>query len=110
MQNPPSRFPLIQINGSALKPLTRVLLERRATQHFEPDDVPAEFLQALLELGAQAPSGFNLQPWRFIVVRDANNRKRLQAAAMNQEKISEAPVVIIFLGMTEERKRLAGEV
>src|SRR5919202_266297 len=56
------------------------------------------------------PSGYNLQPWRFIVVRDEENRKRLQKVAFNQPKVAEAPVVIICLGMKEEWKQTAPEV
>ena len=48
------------------------------------------FLNAVLTLSAQAPSGYNLQPWRFIVVRDAENLKRRQRAAINQPKVAEA--------------------
>ena len=72
--------------------------------------MPEETLNAILRLGLQAPSGYNLQPWRFIVVRDEANRARLQAAAYNQAKVGQAPVVIIALGMKEEWKRLAEEV
>jgi nitroreductase len=67
-------------------------------------------LNAILELGCQAPSGYNMQPWRFVVVRDAENRRRLQRVAFNQPKVGEAPVVIIALGMKEEWKERAGEV
>jgi len=96
--------------GVAPKPLPEVLLERRATSHFKPDPVPEELLQAMLELAAQAPSGYNLQPWRFIVVRDPENRQRLQKAAMNQDKIQEAPVVVIAIGMKQESQAVIEEV
>src|SRR4030095_10941374 len=86
------------------------LLDRRATTHFKSDPVPEEYLNAILRFGAQAPSGYNFQPWRFIVIRDAENRKRLMSAAYGQEKIGEAPVVIIALGMKEEYKKLAEEI
>jgi len=72
--------------------------------------VPDDVLQSILELAAQAPSGFNLQPWRFVVVRDPENRKRLQKTAMNQPKVGEAPVVIIAIGMKEESKKVIEEV
>ena len=110
MDDQPKSLPASQPGGQALKPLTQVLLQRRATSHFEPDEVPQEYLDAMLKLAAQAPSGYNLQPWRFIVVRDAENRKRLQAAAYGQPKIAEAPVVIIAIGMKEEWKKRADEV
>ncbi len=97
-QDKPSHFPTAQANGAALKPLTQVLLERRATPHFKPDPVPAQFLQAILRLGTQAPTGYNLQPARFIVVQKPENRKRLQQAAFDQPKVGEAPVVLIAFG------------
>jgi nitroreductase len=110
MQDRPTSFPTTQPDGEPLKPLTRVMLERRATAHFTHEEVPEEYLNAILALGCQAPSGYNLQPWRFIVVRDPLNRERLQRVAFNQAKVGEAPVVIIALGMKEEWKERAGEV
>ena len=110
MDDQPKSLPATRPIGKPLKPLTQILLERRATSHFEPDDVPEEYLNAILRLAAQAPSGYNLQPWRFIVIRDAANRKRLQAAAYGQPKIAEAPVMVIALGMKEEWKKRADEV
>jgi nitroreductase len=110
MQDKPTAYPTIQPDGGTLKPITEVLLERRATNHFTSDEVPDEILDAILKFGAQAPSGYNLQPWRFIVVREEENRKRLQQVAFNQPKVAEAPVVIIAFGMKEEWKKLADEV
>jgi nitroreductase len=110
MQDKPTNLPTTQLGGAALKPITEVLLERRATNHFTSDEVPDEYLNAILRLGAQAPSGYNLQPWRFIVVREEEQRKRLQQVAFNQPKVAEAPVVIIAVGMTEEWKETAGEI
>ena len=110
MQNKPRNYPTAQPNGEPLKPITEILLERRATSHFTKEAVPEEYLNAILSFGTQAPSGYNLQPWRFIVVRDEENRKRLQAVAFNQPKVAEAPVVLICLGMKEEWKERADEV
>src|SRR5438105_4368516 len=97
-------IPETRPDGQTLKSLTRVVMERRATSHFQPDPVPPEYLNAILQLASQAPSGYDLQPWRFIVVQDEQNRRRLQKAAFNQAKISEAPVVIIAIGMKEETR------
>lgn len=110
MQDKPKEYPTTQPNGEPLKPITQILLERRATNHFTDEEVPEEYLEAILKLGTQAPSGYNLQPWRFIIVRDAENRKRLQQVAFNQPKVAEAPVIIIAVGMKEEWKELADEV
>lgn len=110
MQDKPTNFPTTRPDGSPLKPLTEVLLERRATQSFTDEEVPEKYVRAILELGAQAPSGYNLQPWRFVVVRGEENRRRLQQAAFNQAKVGEAPVVVIAVGMKEEWKERADEV
>src|SRR5918998_1844426 len=97
-------------DGSPLKPINEVLLARRATNKFTDEEVPDEVLDAVLRLGAQAPSGYNFQPWRFVVVRDPENRRRLQQVAFNQPKVSQAPVVVIAVGMREEWKETAEEV
>src|SRR5947209_2007674 len=107
MQDQPTNLPSTGVDGKGLKPITQVLLDRRATNHFRPDPVPEALLNAVLRAALQAPSGYNLQPWRFIVVRDEKNRKRLQSVAFNQPKIAEAPVMIIACGMKEQWKAWA---
>lgn len=110
MDDKPTNLPTTRPDGKPLKPITDVLLERRATPHFLPDEVPEEYLNAILELASEAPSGYNLQPWRFVVVRGEENRKRLQSVAFKQPKVAEAPVVVIAVGMKEEWRRTADEV
>lgn len=110
LEDKPSLFPTVQPGGAALKPITQVLLDRRATSHFTDEPVPEEYLEAILRFALQAPSGYNLQPWRFIVVREPANRERLMKVAFGQPKVGEAPVVVIALGMKEEWKARAPEV
>jgi nitroreductase len=45
-----------------------------------------------------APSGCNVQPWRFLVVKDRNLKQRLCLAAFNQKFVEEAPVVFVCCG------------
>src|SRR5688500_17131286 len=99
MLEKPTDFPRKSVNGGELKPLPQLLLDRRATRSFKPDPIPAEYVNAILTLGTQAPSGYNLQPWRFLVVREPENRRRLMQAAFGQAKVGEAPVVVVALGM-----------
>ena len=77
------------------KTLSQAIAERRATPSFLPDPVPDTDLKRILQAGLSAPSGYNLQPWRFVVVREPEQRARLRAAAMKQLKVEEAPVVIV---------------
>jgi len=75
-----------------------VIYGRRAVNFFDPNKpVPESLLNAVIEMAAQAPSGFNIQPWSLIVLRDQEEKLRLQKHAWNQPKIAEAPVTLIVL-------------
>src|SRR6266550_8849413 len=82
------------------RPLAELVRTRRATDAFTSEPMPREELEQILRAGLEAPSSYNLQPWRFIVVRDMEQRRKLRAAAMNQEQVEQAPVVIVACGDT----------
>ena len=84
--------------------------QRRATPHFLSDPVPDEVIETALTLAGQAPSGYNLQPWRFVIVRDSGQRSRLRKAAMDQEKITEAPLVVVAFAEHEGWKHQMDEI
>jgi nitroreductase len=78
-----------------------LVTDRRATPAFSPtSEVAEDDLKTILRAGLEAPSSYNLQPWRFIVVRDIEQRRRLRTAAMNQDQVEQAPVVIVACGDT----------
>jgi nitroreductase len=71
---------------------------RRTARRFDPDRPLADsILQRLLTLASLAPSPMNLQPWRFLVVRDPRNRKKLRLCTFGESRITEAPAVLIVL-------------
>src|ERR1700743_479654 len=78
--------------------LSQAIQDRRATPSFDGVPIPAEDLRAILDAGLHAPSGYNMQPWRFVVVQAPEQRKRLRAAAYNQGKVEEASAVIVACG------------
>jgi len=80
------------------KPLSELVRLRRATDSFAPEPISDGDLEEILRAGLEAPSSYNLQPWRFVVVRDPQQRRKLRAAAMDQQKVEEAPVVIVACG------------
>ena len=71
------------------------IAQRRSVRNFKPDPLPTEVLKQLVEAARLAPSGSNLQPWRFLVVTDSQERKQLRALAANQRFIEEAPAVFV---------------
>jgi nitroreductase len=78
--------------------LSEAITERRATPSFDGSPIPDNVLSAILRAGLESPSGYNLQPWRFVVVRSAEQKRRLREAAMGQSKVEEAGAVIVCCG------------
>ncbi|HKF20931.1 MAG TPA: nitroreductase family protein [Candidatus Angelobacter sp.] len=83
---------------AAEKLLSQAIQERRATPSFEDVPIHTADLEKIIRAGLEAPSGYNLQPWRFVVVTDREQRKRLRAAAFNQSKVEEASAVVVACG------------
>ena len=76
---------------------------RYSVRGYQDRPVPDDALRRVLDAGRSAPSGNNVQPWKFVVVRDADRRKAMCAAAKDQAFVAEAPVVIAVVGMAPEK-------
>ena len=81
-----------------VKSLSQAIQGRRSTPSFDGSPIPHEDLWQILDAGLQAPSGYNMQPWRFVVVQSPENLRRLRAASYNQAKVEEASAVIVACG------------
>lgn len=75
--------------------------ERRSIRNFQKRDIPDEIIDKLIDSLIWAPSAGNLQARKFYFVRDAEIKRKLIAAALNQSFIAEAPLVIV--GCTDNR-------
>jgi len=71
---------------------------RRAARAFRADPIPEVLLKEVLRLAMRSPSGYNLQPWRFIILKQKQSKETLKACAFNQSQIVQAPVVLICCG------------
>ncbi len=71
-----------------------VIRARRSIRTFRVDPVSDIHIQKLLEAARLAPSGLNLQPWRFAIVKNESTRKKLSKATLATYAM-EAPIVII---------------
>jgi nitroreductase len=61
--------------------------------------IPDEVLQRVLEAARLAPSANNLQPWRLVLVQDADLKQKLIPLCWRQAWIAGAPVVIVACGL-----------
>lgn len=75
--------------------LSQVIEKRRSIRKFKTDPVPDEHVWALLEAARLSPSGTNIQPWRFVVVKDRETRQKLSECTFGLKFIAQAPVVIV---------------
>ncbi|WFE30591.1 nitroreductase family protein [Solwaraspora sp. WMMD791] len=58
---------------------------RRSVRDFSAEPVPLDVIDEAVRAAASAPSGANLQPWRFVVVTDPARKRRLRQAAEAEE-------------------------
>ena len=87
----------------------RTLIRRRfSCRRYGPGPVRRETLEALIEAATWAPSGGNLQPWRFVVVLSAGLRRALAGAAYGQSFVAAAPAVFVVCAVPEESARHYG--
>ena len=76
--------------------VTEAAMRRRSIRAYTSDPVPRADLEAILAVTSLAPSAFNLQPWRFVVVEDPARKHELAEAARGQRQVAGAPAVIVL--------------
>jgi len=70
--------------------------QRRSIKTFKPDPISPELLHQLVSLTVAAPSSFNIQDWRIIIIQDPAQKQALAEAAWGQQMIVQAPVTFVF--------------
>ena len=69
---------------------------RRAIRTYDPDHTISDAeLRTMLSAARMAPSAFNIQHCRFVVVRDPALRRELRAVAWDQAHVTDASVLIV---------------
>lgn len=75
--------------------MLEIIKKRRSIRAFEKREIPEEILEKLKEAIIWAPSAGNLQSRKFYFVFNQEIKEKLVEAALNQDFISEAPLVIV---------------
>ncbi|MFQ5586501.1 MAG: nitroreductase family protein [Thermodesulfobacteriota bacterium] len=71
--------------------------KRRAVKHYDPDHrMSEEEIDRLLSLAMRAPTAFNIQNWRFVLVRDRELRQKIRAVAWDQAQVTDASLLFIL--------------
>ena len=77
------------------------IFARKSVRSYTDEPVSPEQIETILKAAMAAPSGMNMQPWRFVVVTDQKVKDKL-AVGFNK-MIAKAPVVIIVCGKTTNK-------
>lgn len=73
------------------------IYERRAIKHYDPEhELTAEEEKTLMEAAIQSPTSFNMQNWRFVLVKDKALRQQVREAAWDQAHITDASLLIVL--------------
>lgn len=90
------QYPIVPLTGyrefpiekmrSRLAEFQRDVQKRRTVKDFSDRPVPRDIIETALRAAGSAPSGANLQPWHFVVISDADMKKKIRVAAEEEER------------------------
>ncbi|PYZ92217.1 nitroreductase family protein [Salipaludibacillus keqinensis] len=85
--------------------LFQTIQERHTVRKYEQGvEIPEQELNEIIEAATQAPSSWNLQHWKFLVIDDQQKKEQLLPIAYNQQQIVDSSAVIAILGDLEANK------
>ncbi|MEA3506214.1 MAG: nitroreductase family protein [Elusimicrobiota bacterium] len=87
----------------------RAIKIRQSVRNYSGREVEEEKLMKIFEAARLAPSASNRQEWRFVVVKNAQTREKLSAAAKNQKMVKAAPIVIACCAKTDGHLMTCGQ-
>ena len=79
---------------------------RRSVKHFDPEhQFTDDEVNKLLEAAIQSPTSFNIQHWRFVVVKDAELRKQIREVGNDQAQMTDASLLILMTADVDAWKK-----
>lgn len=76
-----------------------IVTERRSVKRYDSEHaITDRELEAIFEKVVLSPSSFNIQHWRFVIVRDRERKAELRKAAFGQEQVEAASAAIVVVG------------
>lgn len=77
--------------------VSEAIQARRAVKGFDPNHKMGEQeIERLLSLAVLSPTAFNIQNWRFLLLRDTELRRRVRAVAWDQAQVTDASLLIVL--------------
>lgn len=71
--------------------------QRRAVKHYDPQyKMTTEEIDKLLGVAIKAPTAFNIQNWRLVLVHDEKLRRKIRQVSWDQAQVTDASLLIIL--------------
>ena len=71
--------------------------ERRSVKHYDSNHkLSDEEIEKLMSLAVLSPTSFNIQNWRFVLVKDPEIRKKIRSAAWDQAQVTDASLLLVI--------------
>ena len=71
--------------------------ERRSVKHYDPNHkLSDEEIEQLMSLAVLSPTSFNIQNWRFVLVKDPEIRKKVRFASWDQAQVTDASLLLVI--------------
>ena len=81
--------------------LLEEISSRKSVRSYNQEPISDEVLNEILEAGRLAPSWVNVQPWKFIVIKDEKTKELLFKASGDQKQVLGANVIIACVRHTD---------
>ena len=80
------------------KTILDFICRRRSVRRYQKKEIPAEIFELLMNAAMAAPSGNNVQPWEFVIVRDPKNKEALSRVHPWVHMAAGAAAAVVVLG------------
>jgi nitroreductase len=73
------------------------ITERRSVKHYDTNHkFSDEEIEKLMSLAVLSPTSFNIQNWRFVIIKDPEKRKKIRSAAWDQAQVTDASLLLVI--------------
>jgi nitroreductase len=86
-----------------------IFKKRKSTRRFASKEVEKEKLDEILEVARSAPSAGNLKAREISAVTDSKLKEKLAEAALGQNFVAEAPIVLVFSAVPNQSAKKYGQ-
>ena len=91
-------------------PVYKAALKRRSIKAFKTDPIPEPILQKLIDATLSAPSSWNFQPTRIVLIQSEEQKQALADVAWGQKQLLQAPVTFVFAASVRGWEKNMGKI